>query len=263
MIKHNKIKPNGRTACITGASSGIGREMAKKLSALGYDLILVSRNTTEMLKLAKGLKTHCEIHTCDLSDGKSCLRLARMLSKRKDIHIFINNAGFGDLGDFDKTSLSKDIAMINVNVRAMHILTKYMLRSFKQLNRGYIMNVASSAGLLPGGPYMASYYATKSYVTSLTTSINEELKESHSNVHICMLCPGPVDTNFNNTANVSFALKGISAEYCASYALLQMFKGKVTIVPTFTMKLAVTASKFMPREFVASITARQQTKKKG
>lgn len=102
----------------------------------------------------------------------------------------------------------------------------------------------------------------KSYVTSLTTSINGELKAAHSNVHICMLCPGPVDTNFNNTAGVTFALPGISAEYCASYALLQMFKGKVTIVPTFTMKAAVIASKLAPRELAAAITAKQQMKKR-
>lgn len=253
---------NKRTACITGASSGIGREMAKKLSALGYELILVSRNTKALKKLSKTLDTDCEIITYDLSDGKSCIKLGRTLSKRKDIHIFINNAGFGDIGDFDRTSLATDISMINVNIRATHILTKYMLRSFKKLNRGYIMNVASSAGLLPGGPYMTTYYATKSYVTSLTTSVNGELKAAHSNVHICMLCPGPVDTNFNNTAGVRFALPGISAEYCASYALLQMFKGKVTIVPTFTMKAAVLASKLAPRELATSITAKQQMKKR-
>ena len=236
--------------------------MAKKLSALGYDLILVARNTKALKKLASSLDTDCEIYTCDLSDGKSCIKLGRKLSKRSDIHIFINNAGFGDIGDFEKTSMAKDISMINVNIRAMHILTKYMLRSFKKLNRGYIMNVASSAGLLPGGPYMATYYATKSYVTSLTTSLNGELKAAHSNVHICMLCPGPVDTNFNNTAGVEFALPGISAEYCASYALLQMFKGRVTIVPTFTMKAAVIASKLAPREFAAAIAAKQQMKKR-
>ena len=234
-----------RTACITGASSGIGYEMAKKLSALGYDLILVARNTKALKKLAASLDTDCEIYTCDLSDGKSCIKLGRKLSKRSDIHIFINNAGFGDIGDFEKTSMAKDISMINVNIRAMHILTKYMLRSFKKMNRGYIMNVASSAGLLPGGPYMATYYATKSYVTSLTTSLNGEL-----------------DTNFNNTAGVTFALPGISAEYCASYALLQMFKGRVTIVPTFTMKAAVLASKLAPREFAAAIAAKQQMKKR-
>ena len=100
-----------RTACITGASSGIGREMAKKLSALGYNLILVSRNTKALKELAQTLDTDCEIYACDLSDGKSCIKLGRKLSKRNDIFVFINNAGFGDIGDFERTSLSKDISM--------------------------------------------------------------------------------------------------------------------------------------------------------
>ena len=242
---NNSNKSSRAVACITGASSGIGREMAKLLSKKGYDLILVSRNTKEMLLLSQQLSTRCEIITCDLSD----------------IYILINNAGFGDLGSFDKTSLNKELSMINVNIKATHILTKYMVKTFKKRNRGYIMNVASSAGLLPGGPYMSTYYATKSYVTSLTSAINEELREAKSRVHICMLCPGPVNTNFNNVANVTFALPGISATYCASYALRQMFRGKVTIVPTLMMKLGTTVAKCVPRQMVTAITARQQKKK--
>ena len=205
---NNSNKSSRAVACITGASSGIGREMAKLLSKKGYDLILVSRNTKEMLLLSQQLSTRCEIITCDLSDENACIKLGRTLAK-KDIYILINNAGFGDLGSFDKTSLNKELSMINVNIKATHILTKYMVKTFKKRNRGYIMNVASSAGLLPGGPYMSTYYATKSYVTSLTSAINEELREAKSRVHICMLCPGPVNTNFNNVANVTYALKGI------------------------------------------------------
>ena len=98
-----------RTACITGASSGIGYEMAKKLSALGYDLILVARNTKALKKLAASLDTDCEIYTCDLSDGKSCIKLGRKLSKRSDIHIFINNAGFGDIGGILKKQVWQKI----------------------------------------------------------------------------------------------------------------------------------------------------------
>ena len=242
---NNSNKSSRAVACITGASSGIGREIAKLLSKKGYDLILVSRNTKEMLLLSQQLSTRCEIITCDLSDENACIKLGRTLAK-KNIYIFINNAGFGDLGSFDKTT---------------HILTKYMVKAFKKRNRGYIMNVASSAGLLPGGPYMSTYYATKSYVTSLTSAINEELREAKSRVHICMLCPGPVNTNFNNVANVTFALPGISATYCASYALRQMFRGKVTIVPTLMMKLGTTVAKCVPRQMVTAITARQQKKK--
>ena len=99
-------------------------------------------------------------------------------------------------------------------------------------DRGYILNVASSAGLLPGGPYMSTYYATKAYVTSLTNAIYQELQEVHSNVHISMLCPGPVNTNFNETANVTFALPGISAKRCVSYCLRKCQKVRLRLYIT-------------------------------
>ena len=150
---------------------------------------------------------------------------------------------------------------IRDSIKAVHILTKAVLPGFIQRDRGYIMNVASSAGLLPGGPYMSTYYATKAYVTSLTTAIHGELRDLKSNVHISMLCPGPVDTNFNNVANVKFALSGIPADYCAYYALCKMFTGKLTIVPTFTMKAGVFGSRFLPRQVLAFMTGHQQKKK--
>lgn len=247
-------------ACITGASSGIGMEFAKRLSRMGYELILVSRNTKALKKLAGTLPCRCKIISCDLSDENNCIKLAEYL-KTKNLTLFINNAGFGDWGSFDNTDLNKELDMINVNIKALHILTKEILKDFKKKDRGYILNVASSAGLLDGGPYMAAYYATKAYVTSLTSSIYEELKEAGSHVHISMLCPGPVDTNFNNVAGVTFALSGISASYCARYALSELFKGTLTIVPTFTMKAAVLAGKFAPRKLLIKITAKQQLKK--
>lgn len=247
-------------ACITGASSGIGMEFAKRLSRMGYELILVSRNTKALKKLAGTLPCRRKIISCDLSDENNCIKLAEYL-KTKNLTLLINNAGFGDWGSFDNTDLNKELDMINVNIKALHILTKEILKDFKKKDRGYILNVASSAGLLDGGPYMATYYATKAYVTSLTSSIYEELKEAGSNVHISMLCPGPVDTNFNNVAGVTFALSGISASYCAKYALSELFKGTLTIVPTFTMKAAVLAGKFAPRKLLIKITAKQQLKK--
>lgn len=248
------------TACITGASSGIGKEFAKQLAKRGYNLILVSRNTTALKELAEQLPCKCRIISCDLSKEAQCIQLAERL-KKYNIHILINNAGFGDLSSFQTANLAKSLDMINVNIKALHILTRKLLPEFVKKDRGYILNVASSAGLLPGGPYMSTYYATKSYVTSLTAAIHQELKEQHSHVHISMLCPGPVDTNFNETANVSFALPGICASYCVSYALKEMAKGTLTIVPSFTMKLAVIASRFVPQNFLLSITAKQQKKK--
>lgn len=248
------------TACITGASSGIGMEFAKQLSRMGYDLILIARHTDILKNMAKTLPVRCQVMPCDLSIEADCIALADRLQNRK-IHILINNAGFGDLGDFDKTDLSKEMDMINVNIKALHILTKKLLPGFKKRGRGYILNVASSAGLLPGGPHMATYYATKAYVTSLTSAISTELKEAGSNVHISMLCPGPVNTNFNNVAGVTFSLNGIPPAYCASYALKHMFRGKLTIVPSLTMKLAVNSVRFIPRWAATAITSHQQKKK--
>ena len=248
------------TACITGASSGIGKALAIRLSRMGYNLILVARNTKALNSLASRLETKCRIIPCDLTDEDSCRTLADTLKKYR-LKILVNSAGFGDIGHFHETSLSKDLDMIDVNIKAVHILTKELLGDFIARDEGYILNVSSSAGLFPGGPHMAAYYATKAYITSLTNSISEELKEAGSNVHISALCPGPVNTNFNNTANVRFALKGISADFCAKYALEKMFKNKLIIVPTFTMKTAVMCAKFAPRKIMLRAASHQQRKK--
>ena len=142
-----------KLACITGASSGIGKEFAYLLSDLEYDLILVGRNSAALHEIADNVAVRCKCITCDLSDEKSCVKLGKKLRKYP-LDIMINNAGFGELGTFAETKLKNDINMINVNIKAVHILTKAVLPGFIQRDRGYIMNVASSAGLLPGGPYM-------------------------------------------------------------------------------------------------------------
>lgn len=247
-------------AVITGASSGIGKEMAKILSRKGYSLILVARNKVLLDELSATLPTKTKTLSLDLSKKADIFKLVKYI-KRKKIDIFINNAGFGDVGDFDKTSLSKELDMIDVNIKALHILTKAALKIMKRRNYGYILNVASSAGLFYAGPYMATYYASKAYVTSLTTAISSELKASKSNVSISALCPGPVNTNFNNVANVKFALNGISARECAKVAIDGMFKKKLIIIPTIYMKLAVFGNKLLPRQLSARIVGKQQSKK--
>ncbi len=247
-------------AVITGASSGIGVEFAKRLSERGYRLILVARRQERLEKLAKKLKTPCEIITADLGKEEECYRLYREV-KEKDVEVLINNAGFGDCGTFLEGDLEKELNMIQVNVKAVHILTKLFLRKMQKKNRGYVLNVASSAGLLPAGPYMATYYATKAYVTSFTQAVAQELKEKGSSVYVGCLCPGPVDTEFNRVANVEFALKGIRPGYCAAYALKQMYARKVVIVPTFQMKAAITCGRFLPRRMLVRIASHQQKKK--
>jgi hypothetical protein len=200
------------------------------------------------------------IISTDLNKTENVEALFEEIGDRK-LHIFINNAGFGDCGRFCDIDADKDMSMIDVNVKAMHLAMKLALRRMQKQGNGYILNVASSAGLLPGGPYMATYYATKAYVASLTRAVACELKESRSRIYVGALCPGPVDTEFNTVANVEFALKGISAEACVDYAVRQMKMRKTIIIPTTTMRLALSCGKLLPADLLVRITAHQQRKK--
>ena len=247
------MKKKNSYAVITGASSGIGEEFVKRLAREGYKIILVARRK-ERLEKTK------ESSTADLGQISECRRLMDALSE-KNIGVFINNAGFGDCGYFEETDVEKELEMIDVNIKAVHILTELVLQKMEKQKGGYILNVASSAGLLPAGPFMATYYATKAYVASLTRAVAEELRQKKSNVYIGCLCPGPVDTEFNNVANVEFALKGISAEFCANYAIDQMKKRRTVIVPTAAMKFSTTGGRFMPQKLLVKCVAHQQKKK--
>ena len=249
-----------KTALITGATSGIGMEFAKALASEGYSLIVTGRRTERLLALQEQLRVECRIITADLSDETRCRQLLDEVADT-EIDVFINNAGFGAVGSFLETELEKEISMIKVNDIAMHILFKGILRRMQAQDRGSILNVASSAGLLPGGPYMAAYYASKSYVVSLTKAVATELKELGSSVYVGCLCPGPVDTEFNSIADVVFSLKGISAARCVSECMAGMKRRKTVIVPTAKMKLAVLFGRFVPERLLLKITARQQKKK--
>ena len=164
-------------AVITGASSGIGAEFARQLSARGYNLLLVARRADRLEKLSDQLTTVCEIFTADLSKKSECLRLVKALEGRR-VDLFINNAGFGDCGLFLQTELDKDLDMLSVNIRALHILTKKIGQQLYKQGFGALLNVGSCAGLMPAGPYMATYYATKAYVVSLTSALAQELREA-------------------------------------------------------------------------------------
>ena len=244
-------------ALITGASSGMGRDMAKILSQKGYDLILVARDEKKLEEVKKQLKTETKIVVMDISKEENCKKL---YEENKDIDILINNAGFGDCGHFEETSLDKDIQMIYTNIIAYHILTKLYLKEMIKKDSGKILNVASIAGFMPG-PLMTTYYSTKNYVVRFSESIREELRRKKSKVQISILCPGPVDTNFNKVADVEFALKGLSSEYVAKYAINKFFEGKFYIVPGWKIKLARIGAKLAPASFVAKISYNMQKRK--
>lgn len=243
-------------ALITGASSGIGKEMAFYLANLGYDLIVVSTKKEELEAIYKNCRTKVISYGLDLTKQENCYQLYEEVKDMK-IDLLINNAGFGDCGYFVETSLEKEMNMIDLNIKAMHILTKLFLKDFVKRDYGKILNVASIAGFMPG-PYMATYYATKSYALNLTVALNEELKQNHSKVRVFVLCPGPVKTNFNKVANVKFSIGSLDSSYVASYAIEKMFDGKTVIIPGASMKVNHFFTKLLPQNLVLSVTSKIQ-----
>ena len=244
-------------ALITGASSGIGRDIARYLSELGYDLIIVARRREKLEELKEELKTNVEIVCLDVSKKENCYKI---FEEYKDIDILVNNAGFGLFGHFDTTELDKELNMIDTNIVAVHILTKLYLQEMKRKNNGYILNMASIAGFMPG-PLMATYYATKNYVVALTRAIQKELKKEKSNVKISVVCPGPVKTEFNEVAGVKFCIRGVSSEYVAKYAINQMLKGKGLILPSFLIKCVKILVKIAPDSLVTEVSYHAQKSK--
>lgn len=249
-----------KTALVTGASSGIGKEIAIELSKRGYNLIICARRVERLEELKSKLKGNIVVIPCDLSDRNECFELYEKV-KDMNISVLVNNAGFGAIGEFNEIPIERELKMIETNCTAVHILTKLFLKDFIEKDYGYVLNVASSAGLMPGGPLMSTYYATKAYITNLSCGISEELKAVTKRVSISVLCPGPVNTEFNKVANVKFNLKSISSKKCAKIAVDGMFKRKLIIIPSLDMKISALAGRLLPRKIILPITKHMQTKK--
>ena len=247
-------------ALITGASSGIGRDMAKEFAKRNIDLILVARDLEKMQDVKNQIENvNVEIIQKDLSLEQNCIDLYKKVKEQK-IDILINNAGFGVFGDFAESSLEKELNMIKTNITAVHILSKLFLKQMKEENEGYILNVASIAGYMPG-PLMASYYSSKAYIVRLTQSIKEELRRSKSNVKVGVLCPGPVDTNFNNVAGVRFKAKSLSSEEVAKYTVDKVLKKKFYIIPGLEIKALRHVAKIIPDNLMAKMAYNIQVRK--
>lgn len=252
---------NKKLALVTGASSGIGRDMARILATKGYNLILVARDEEKLEELKNELNVEVMIIPMDLSNCENCKRLhEEVKNKFGYIDVLINNAGFGEFGFFTETNLEKEINLINTNITAVHILTKLFLKDMQEINKGNILNVSSIAGFLPG-PLMAAYYSSKSYVLRLSQSIREELKKQKSNVKISVLCPGPVNTNFNNVAGVKFGLPSFTSEQVAKYTIEKMLKNKFLIIPGTLIKLTAFASKIVPSVILSKFVYISQKRK--
>ena len=233
-------------AVITGATSGIGKAMACQLAQDGWSLVLTGRNQTVLEQLQKNLPTAVEILPLDLAEEEAPYQLFDFC-KKKRVDLLVNN-------------FQEEMDLLAVNVRALHILTKLFLKKFQAQKHGRILNVASSAGFLTG-PLLSSYYASKNYVVRLSLAIAEELRRQHSPVTMSILCPGPVDTNFNARAGVSFSVPPMSSQQVAAYALEKTMEGKLLIVPGVGMKLALFGARFVPHAWLSAITYEVQKKK--
>jgi len=248
------------TALITGASEGMGRDMALILAQLGYDLILVSRSEAKLWKVALECGGKAKVITLDLSVAKNARSLYEQ-TKDLGVDILINNAGFGAYGEFASTDLDSELNMIDLNIKALHILTKLFVRDFIARDSGTILNVASLAAFY-AGPLHAGYYASKSYVLHLTEAIYEELRRKGSKVTVCCFCPGPVRTAFNDKAGAGKAIVGIDSSRAAAYAIRQMLKKKLIIMPDWRLRAMTVLQRFLPIKAQLKLTYWFQMKRK-
>ncbi len=251
-------------ALITGASSGIGRDIARVLAEKGYEIIAVARRLDRLEELKKELK-NVEVMCADVTNIDDCYRIA---ARAGETDIFVNNAGFGLFGEFSQIDLDDELRMIDTNIKAVHILTKLFVKEYKKRNSGYILNVASLAAFFPG-PIFATYYATKAYVLRLSEAVFEELRRDKSKVKISVLCPGPVNTEFSDVAGMSFGVGKfkiadkvvLDSSRVAQYAIKMLFKGKGVIVPSFSMKAVIFFRRFFSEAFLAKLIYKVQNLK--
>ncbi len=249
---------------ITGASSGIGRSMARRMAMEGANLILVARRKELLEKVAEEVAgvqdsfcTSTTIIPMDLTEEGAPEKLYEALLRTK-VDVLINAAGFGQLRASFDLPLAKEMEMLKLNCEVLHKLTRLFLKPMMQRNEGLILNVASSAGLLPGGPYLAGYYATKAYVASYSRGLNAELKASGSRVRVKILCPGPVNTDFTKVAGGSEWGKGMTPDRCAKIAIDGVKTFRQTIIPGFGVKAGIFATRFLPKCTTTWIVGRYQ-----
>jgi len=239
-------------ALVTGASAGIGRELARILAA-DHDLILTARREAELTALAAELPAKCLVLPVDLAAPAGPRHLLESVAAAGwTVDVLVNNAGFGDIGPFTEASLEKTLGMIQVNVTAFTAILAGVLPGMKARGRGRVLNVGSIAGFQPG-PYMATYYATKAYVNSLSQALAAELEGS--GVTITCLCPGPTDSEFADVAgfggknNFSVGMR-MSAQAVAAAGIRDMKRGRVLATPGWRNRLLVFLQRFAPRSVV-------------
>lgn len=261
---------NGTTALITGATSGIGFELAKIHAAGGGNLVLVARTKSKLKELKSTWETEYHIKVFiiekDLSVNGAALEVYdEVRAQNIDIDYLINNAGFGDYGFFHETDWMKEQKMIHLNITALTQLTKLCLQEMTRRKRGRIMNLASTAAFQPG-PLMAVYFATKAYVLHFTEAIANEVE--HLGVTVTALCPGPTETRFQTTAgaedNQAFNKHKLpTATEVAAYGYKAMMQGKRVAVHGWKNKILSNSVRFVPRELSVKIVRKVQDKAHG
>lgn len=256
-------------ALITGASSGIGAEFAKIHASKGGDLILVARRLDKLealrVELIKQYSIDVVLIEKDLSvPGAGTEVFTEVLDKGLSITYLFNNAGFGGIGNFHERNWSEDLAMINLNIVALTELTRLFLPQMIANKKGYILNVSSTASLMPG-PLQAVYYATKAFVTSFSNAIHEELRST--GVSVTALLPGATKTEFGEVSGMDKTVlfdKTASARSVALDGYEGMLKGKLNVVSglTFAQKIMMSFMPFMPKKMVlAQIKKMQEVRK--
>jgi len=250
-----------QTALVTGASAGIGRELARLAAKDGHDLVLVARRRERLEELAAELSAahgvQVTVIAADLADRAAPAHITeRLRAENKHVDFLMNNAGFGSCGPFLKAALDREVEMIDVNVRALIQLTRLLLPDMVARKRGRVLNVASVAGFVPG-PYMATYYASKAFVLSFTEALATELRGT--GVTATASCPGPTVTEFGAVARSAdtnlFQRGAADASSVARHAYQAMLAGKVVAIPGLTNKLIAQSTRLAPRAWLRAIAA--------
>jgi uncharacterized protein len=256
------------TALITGASSGIGLELAKVMAQRGHHLVLTARREKRLKELRQELEINYGIQVTifpiDLAKQEAPQKLFDFTQKESlEIDILINNAGIGDYGYFHESSWEKTAVMIDLNIRALTHLTRLYLPEMIKKDRAYVMNVASTAAFQPG-PLMSVYYASKHYVLAFSEGIANEL--NGTGVTVTALCPGPTDSEFQEHSNQTKSklfdnLPVATSAEVAEYGYQAMMKGKRVAIHGVINKIAPKFTGLFPRSFVTAVTRKIQERK--
>lgn len=249
-----------RLAIITGASEGLGRDLATCYAEAGFDLMLVARRQDLLLSLAsdltKAANVRCEVVAADLTRSEECERLLRLAEPQRDrIYALVNNAGLGTHGWFHELPMERQRPVIDVNVTALTHLTRGVLPWLRANGRGHVMNMASVAAFQPG-PLMATYYASKAYVLSLSEALHNESRGT--GVTVTAVCPGPTRTGFARAAGISptapaGGAPAMHSAHVARLAFLGTMSGKRVVVTGFRNKAATFIGRYFPRGFTANL----------